>query len=74
MKQIIQMEHNMVCEFQLVRGEPVGYFTRVAKDFNLGLPRTNPASSLGRNWTQVLEFTSQALKPLSHTASYANHF
>ena len=44
MKQIIQSS-----ESQLVVGEPVGYFTIVAEDLNLGQPRTNPVSSQGGN-------------------------
>ena len=29
----------------MVGGEPVGYFTSMAEDLNLGLPRTNPATT-----------------------------
>jgi len=42
--------------FQLL----VGYFTSVAKDLNLGLPRTNPASRQGGNCTQSLWITIPA--------------
>ena len=35
-------------KFQLVGDKPVGYFTNMAKDLNLGLQRTNPAGSQGR--------------------------
>ena len=37
----------MLLESQRVGGEPVGYFTSVAKDLNLGLEGTNSASSQG---------------------------
>ena len=42
--------------FQLL----VGSFTSVAKDLNLGLPRTNPASRQGGNRTQSLRITIPA--------------
>ena len=39
-------------KFQLVGDKPVGYFTNMAKDLNLGLQRTNPAG-LGASQSQV---------------------
>ena len=40
------MEHDKV-RIKLVQGEPIGYFTSMAEDLNLGLQRTNPASGQG---------------------------
>ena len=50
--------NNSKLRIPTVVGEPVGYFTFVAEDFNLGQPRTNPVSSQGGNWTQSLWMTS----------------
>ena len=41
--------------------DPVGFFTSVAEDLNLGLMKTNPASGQGRTWTQGLWITSPTL-------------
>ena len=48
-------------ESQLVEGETVVYFASMAEDLNSGLPRKNPASGQGGNWSQGLRTTTPAL-------------
>ena len=54
-------------KFQLVGDKPVGYFTNMAKDLNLGLQRTNPAGSQGRTWSWGLRITSSV--PLNQSTT-----
>lgn len=63
MKQIIQMKHNVQGEeSQLVGGEPGGYFTSVAQDLNLELPKpVHLAVNAG------LELRVSILQVLGHT-------
>jgi len=57
----------MWLKFQLVGDEPAGYFTSVAKELNLGLLRTNPASGQGRTYTQGLRnYKSSSLTAQPH--------
>ena len=55
-KQIVQMEQNMVKNPNR-KSEQVGYFTNVVEDLNSGLPRTNPASGHRGTLTRALRIT-----------------
>ena len=48
------MEHNMVKNANWKEVQSVGYFTSMAKDVNLGPPRTNPPIGLSRTRTRGL--------------------
>ena len=61
-------------ESSLVGGKPIGYFTSLAEDLNLGLPRTNPASGQYRTGTWDLWIKSPVPQLLCQAASFnMNH-
>ena len=62
MRQIVQMEKNMVKNPNR-KSEQVGYFTNVVEDLNSGLPRTNPASGHRGTGTRTLRITSTRDRP-----------
>ena len=63
LKQILQMQHNRIKNpnWQVATS---WLFTRVAKDLNLGQPRTNSASGRSKTRTRDHQITSLTCRPL----------
>ena len=68
LKQIIQIQHKRIKDPNWQEATS-GLLTIVAKDLNLGRPRTNPVSGQSGTRTQDHQIVSPVCWPLSHTAS-----